>query len=444
MSILPKFQFIAEALNANGGFAPQASAKLLADSEAVLNTHLIRYPRETVAKFNRRNENVHYRNFMLSACNRFTGFLFSKSASRQLSGLYQTMTDDIDRQGNHINQFWQVFAVNAKARGSMLVLIDMPQQLPDNRADQINNRVLPYFNMIEPEWIQDYVLDDEGRFDWVALPIRYQNKPAWKVWTSTEWRIQEPRKDGAVYEQAEHGLGINPVLIFTESDLFPCYGEFSQIAELTKAWFNRTSERDEQLRGQTFNVFTYQLGDLETAETVASTLNIGVNNALLYKGERPGFIAPEASCLQNYAEVILALEEAIKEIGHHIEMTAQQEAAAALNLRMKNLSSSLSLFAQRLADFERNCWDVAARWLNQTQVPLITWPINYDIADVGQELSILQQMQAAGFADSVIREQQKRIIQIQFNGLDNDEIDTLIQDTESAKMEIQTNDPNLA
>jgi len=75
---------------------------------------------------------------------------------------------------------------------------------------------------------------------------------------------------------------------------------------------------------------------------------------------------------------------------------------------------------------------------------LITWPINYDIADVGQELSILQQMQAAGFADSVIREQQKRIIQIQFNGLDNDEIDTLIQDTESAKMEIQTNDPNLA
>lgn len=437
MKSLARFSFIADAIDASGGFAPQAAAARLDDTAPVSATYLVQYPRESNEKFNRRNEIATYRNFLLSACSRFTGFLFGKSANRSTtSPLFEATIDDIDMRGNAANVFWQEFALQAKARGTMLLLVDMPESIPDNRADQVAERALPYFAMIKPETVQDYALDDDGKFEWVALHDEFDGKDAWKVWDKTGWRLQEPKRNGKVFDEGEHGIAECPVLIFTESGSFPYFGEFAQIADLSKAWFNRTSERDEQLRGQTFNVFTYQLGEDETHESVSGNISIGVNNALLYRGERPGFIAPEASCLENYEKSIDALEEAIKEIGYHIELTAQAEAAAALNLRMRNLSSALSMFAQRLSDFEKRCWWVASRWLTVNDVPEVEWPSSYDIADIGGELAILQQMQASGFAQDTLIEQQKRIIQLQFHNIEQDVLAGLLASADNARQEV--------
>lgn len=69
-----RYRFIADALNASGGFAPQQAAAKQAADFALGNTYLVQYPRERADKFNRRNQVAVYRNFLLSACSRFNGF----------------------------------------------------------------------------------------------------------------------------------------------------------------------------------------------------------------------------------------------------------------------------------------------------------------------------------------------------------------------------------
>ena len=431
-----RFRFLADALNASGGFAPQkaATALVLSNSEAlVYPTYLVKYSRELAEKFNRRNQVAVYRNFLRSTCSRYNGYLFSKSASRATnSPLYKAMLEDLDMRGNAAGIFWQDFALNAKARGSMLVLVDMTTELPDNQAEQVATRSVPYFLGIPPECIADCDVGDDGKFEWIALHDEYNERPAWKVWTKTDWRIQAPGKEGAIYDQGAHQLGECPVLIFSEQSEFPHYGEFSQIADLSLSWFNLVSSRDEILYGNAFPFLTYQLTDTEQAGDL--NLTMGVSNAVIYRGERPGYVSPESTALDVLERAIDRIEKAIQEIGYHIDMTAQAEAAAALNLRFRNLSASLTSFSQRLADFERRCWWTAAKWLNLSEIPAIEWPGDYDIADVMTEIGILQNMQASAFSAEVIAKQQERIIKMQFANIDQTEFDALI----SAPAEHQT------
>lgn len=427
-----RYRFIADALNASGGFAPQQAAAKQAADFALGNTYLVQYPRERADKFNRRNQVAVYRNFLLSACSRFNGFLFSKKTSRYTANsLYIAMLDDIDQKGNSAEVFWHYFTLNAKARGAMLLLIDMPTELPATQADQVQFRALPYFVAIAPETVADAELNDRGAFDWVAFEVDYNEKKAWKVWTKTDWRIQEPERNGKIHLSGEHLLGECPVLIFTEQADFPCYGEFSQIADLSLSWFNQVSSRDEILRGNAFPVLTYQIGETEQIGAIEGNLTVGVSNAILYRGERPDYVSPESTSLDVHERAIDKLEAAIQEIGYHIDLTAQAEAAAALNLRFRNLSSALTLFASRMADFERRCWWMASRWLGRNDIPEIEWPSSYDIADINGELAILQQMQLSGFAPEVIAEQQKRIIRLQFHAVEQTDLNALLESAPS-------------
>jgi hypothetical protein len=441
MASLSRFPFLADALHGSGGFAPPWVG---ADSTvAVSPTYLVQYPRESAQKFNRRNHVAVYRNFLHSASARFCGYLFAKSVARMdVSTLLLPVLDDADRQGNQIDVFWQEFALNAKARGTMLLLVDMPAEVPFDRQAQQGARALPYFAAINPEDVADYALDDTGRFDWVALSLRVDGKLLWKVWDKTGWWIQEPGQTGRVLERGEHPLNECPVLIFTEWGGFPCYGEFSQIADLSKAWFNRVSERDEILRAQTFSVLTYQVVPEDNQLSAASLSEaIGTHSMLTHRGIAPAFIAPDSSPAQIYAQVIADLETAMRDIGYSVELTAQAEAAAALNLRFKNLSSALTQFARRLGDLEARAWDLAVKWLgNAVAPPRVEWPTSYDLADVRGELDILQGMQASNFPGPALAEQQKRIVSLQFQGADSEVLDDIFTRIDETAQEIPASD----
>jgi hypothetical protein len=445
-----RFRFVAEALLGTGGFAPDPFGHLSPYqlpqniTLPVWPTYLVRYPRESVEKFNRRNQLAVYRNFLHSACARFTGYLFSQRPNRMdVPALLQPILDNADGCGNRLDVFWHEFALHAKARGTLLLLVDMPHEIPGNRAEQIAARALPYFSVLYPESIADYKLDDYGKFEHVALWAEQEDKrQVWRVWDKQGWRVQQPSINGTVLDQGEHVLGECPVLIFTERGGFPCHGEFSQIADLSKAWFNRVSERDEILRAQTFSVLTYQTTDRDNQLSAAALSEaIGAHSMLTHTGIAPSFIAPEASPAEIYSKVIDGLETAIRDIAYSVELTAQAEAAAALNLRFRNLSSALSLFAQRMQDLESRAWWLACRWLEIKTTPQVQWPASYDIADVRGELEILQLLQASNFPTEAITEQQKRIAQIQFQGMADVDLEPIIAAIGEAGLEAPPSPP---
>lgn len=426
-----RFDFIRQALEGDGGFRPRVSFDAQGNPAAPGQTFLVKYPRESDGKFARRNELAWYENHLSSACERFIGYLAARAVSRDITHpLYAAMADDINGRGDSISVMWQDFALHAKARGTMLMLVDMPSAVPESLGEQIEQRTVPMWQPIPPEAIGDYQLGDDGKFDWVSFHGSYVMPDGERV--AATWRFDRAgwsvRKGEDIIDGGEHPLGECPVLIFTESGDFPCYGSFSQIADLTRRLFNATSELDEILRAQTFSLLTYQVPPEQAHQFNAASVAeaIGTHNMLVHNGQTPAFIAPPDGPARIYLDTIAAIERRIREIGLAVEAPNQQESGIALQMRFQALNTALARFASRLEDLERRAWELSRRWLGLTQAPDIQWHRDYTLADVATEMSILQQLQMAGAPAAAIAEQMKRVIMLQFGGLEQDALDALM------------------
>lgn len=428
-----RFQFIAYALNGSGGFSPAVTADTLDGRNARLTgaSYLVRYPRESDEKFARRNQVAWYRNFLRPACQRFAGYLAKKPPTRDIAHpLLQSLLDDCDWRGNALDVFWSSFAIDAKARGSMLVVVDMPRALPGNRAEQLTQRAFPYLQTIEPERVIAYTLNVYGRLDLVAIAdSNDRGEPIYRCWSTVEWWTQKP---GAIGDPAlrldgdTHPLGVCPVLAFTEMGDFPHLGDFAQIADLSRRYFNAASERDEILRAQTFSLLTYQVPPEEVGFEPSQVAEaIGTHNMLIHRGDVPAFIAPPDGPATIYGEVLAQIEETIRRIAMTVEQPTTAESGVALTIRFQELNSTLCAFARRMEDLERRVWDLACRWLGIAQQPDIAWAKSYELADVATEMSVLQNMQASGFPDEVVRAQMSNLVGLQFSNLDADTVAAL-------------------
>src|SRR5690606_20729474 len=144
------------------------------------------------------------------------------------------------------------FMTEAKARGCMLLLVDMPDTLPETQADQIKQRAFPYLVAISPEQVTHYELDERGRLTTVSIADTGTNAKGeditiTRTWNTESWEVKHGED---VVKSGDHGLGVTPVLIFSESGAFPSEGAFSPIADLAKRLYNMLSELDELLRSQ--------------------------------------------------------------------------------------------------------------------------------------------------------------------------------------------------
>lgn len=443
-----RFQFVREALEGSGGFRPVCPRNEKGELIAPTQTHLIPYPREQDEKFARRNQVAWYANDIAPACERFAGYMTVNPPSRTMThDVYKAMADELDGQGNSQDVFWGDFIVQAKARGTMLLLVDMPRVTENTPAGA---RTAPYCVPIAPEAVSDYRIGSDGRFEWVEFPGVYTAEDGETL--DVIWRFDqekwEAKRNGATIDSGEHPCEECPVLIFTESGSFPCYGQFSQIADISRRLFNMRSELDEILRAQTFSVLSYPIppehAHLVNISEVAET--IGTHNMLVHygaaHGSAPAFIAPPDGPATIYLQTIAALQDRINEISLNVEMPNQQESGIALQMRFQALNSALSKFAERMEDLERRMWDVARKWCGLSVAPDVQWRRNYMLADVGNELAVLQQMQSSGMPERVIQEQMRRIISVQFGGLGHEQQEEIAAAIDESGKEIDDDDHN--
>jgi hypothetical protein len=387
-----------------------------------------------------------YASPLSQACDRFVGYLATKAPQRDTPHeLFAQMADDIDGRGNAIDVFWQQFAVNAKARGSMLLLVDMPSMLPQTQADQMATRAAPYWTAIAPETVGDYSVGDDGKFDFVEFDGTFTKKSGEKVactwrFERTQWEARDREK--RVLSEGPVPIGECPVLIFTEGGDFPHFGSFAAIADLSKRLFNLDSELDEILRGQTFSLLTMQVPDQATegakiaaAKTAGET--ISTNNLLLHTGNSPAFIAPQEGPARVYLDRIDKLRDQINEIGLNVATVNAQESGIAMQMRFAQINGALARFAGRMEDLERRAWDLSRRWLGMTAEVEVSWPRDFNLSDLDIELKVLADMQAANMPTAVIVEQEKRIVMLQFGSLQDDKIDEINAAIEERLNEVQ-------
>jgi len=435
-----RFTFIRDALNGTGGFRPNITYDSAGKPIKAENTYLIQYPRESAERFARRNQVSWFTRDMMNACERFVGYLTKQPPVREVnSPLLRLILDDCDWRGNSLEVFFQSFAVEAKARGTMLLLIDMPrtENIPGNQAEQLGNRAVPYLVQIPPERVFDYELNERGRLSSISIHdymlIDGKQEIVRRIWTNTDWKIERivsaaGKESTTVVDSGVHNLGVCPVIYFSESGEFMGEGGFSEIADLSKALFNRRSELDEILRSQTFSLMHYHVpidmaGTFDAAKVSEA---VGTHNMLLHYGNAPGFIAPSEGPASTYAAVIDALVLRIREVSMSFETPDYKESGAALTIRFQSLNGALTKFARRMEDFERQMWDIAARWLNVEANASTRWPREYAIANPEREMSVLENMQSTGFPDAVIMAKKRAIIGLEFTTVEPDDLSELI------------------
>jgi len=295
---------------------------------------------------------------------------------------------------------------------------------------------LPYFVEIAPERLIKYKLDKYGKFEFVAFSDYVDNSTFEKneiieiirYFDKNEWRIYD--KDYNLIESGEHNLGICPLIIFSETGIFPDVGEFTQIASLAKRHYNLLSELDEILRGETFPILTLNADNPSDVE-----LKIASDNAIVYQSgmNKPEFIAPPSAPAEIYLKKIKDLENQIDKIAYDISTNESNESGIALDLKFQGLNASLANFAIRLEDLERRAFDIVCKYLNIQNDITIQYSHNFSIVDVNKEIEILSEMKNLIDSPTYFNLKTMQIISNDLNSIDPEDFAKIKSEIEDEK-----------
>lgn len=443
-----RFLFLATALDGSGGFRPRVRTTLVDAPdgqtrevpELVGPCYLDRYPRESAEKLAGRAKVAQYINHLDRAVGRFTSFLGRRRPLRSgVDGpLMRLLVQDADMRGSPLDQFWASFDREAKARGSMLLVVDMAKATDTQRedgapavqslGDQIRLRAVPYLRAVPPEFVKSFTLDEEtGAFESISLSWSVERSGRvvniTRTWDAQGW---QEHVDGELTDAAPHPFGVCPVLAFTEDgSAFPRVGLYAQIADISRRLFNARSERDELLRSQTFSLLTYPV-PAEAWPTWEQnrdkiTATIGTHSMLVHMGDTPAFIAPPNGPIEAYGAAIAELEEQIRVLSHAdstADGTSPAESGLARRQRFEALNAELTSFAGQMQALEMRAWALFARGLGIANTAACEWPSDFNLADISAELEILELMQTTGFPPQVLQAKRRAIVSIEFDAAD--------------------------
>jgi hypothetical protein len=433
-SATARFGFLAESLNGTGGYAAcvvwsNGGVNSMRRPKGVSGpSYLIPYPRENLEKYACRVASTPFESHLREAVERFTAYMGRKSPQRDGADgpLTAMLLNDADNCGNHLDVFWQNFMQNALARGSMLLLIDMPMMRTDrNMAETLQgvSRNVPYLKSITPESISSYKLRDDGLFDFVDIAdtelINGRMEPVTRRFDAQGWQVL---RGNDVVRQGVHPFGQCPVLAYTENcSPYPCIGRFAQIADLSNRLYNSRSELIEILRSQGFSLLTQQIateGDRDAAQNGVKT--IGTSAMLFHTGATPAFIAPPNGPVEMLLKEQEELRLAISRIGMEPQINTSTRAESGLSrkLQFEGLNSALARFARAMQDLESKVWGMYCGALGISQSVSVDWPDDYNLLDSQSELDILLTMQQTGFPDEVQIAKRAAIVSAEFDRAD--------------------------
>lgn len=466
---LARFAFLAEAFEGDGGFTPrvtwedqsvatkdQAGTTIYATRRVpklAAPCHLVPYPRESAEKFASRAAVAVYENHLREACERFIGYLGRRRPVRDGidAPLTALLVADADMRGTPLDQFFVGFALQAKARGSMLLMIDLPgepgEAEPASLQAQISSRKVPLLRAIEPEALANFEVDDDtGLMTSVSIActelVGGEPKACVRTWNASGWVLS---CGGKTVTEGLHPFGQCPFLALTESGaLFPHVGKYAQIADLGRRLFNARSELDEILRGQTFSLLTLQIPpEAATYDLATAVAGIGTSSMLTHQGITPAFIAPDSGPATTYLAVIEQLQQSIKRIAME-EATAGDaaESGVARRLRFERLNSDLANFAHKLQALEVRMWAMFHRALGTNNRVMVEWPSDFNLVDTLAELDILAAMQATGFPPAVLAAKRETVVGAEFDAADDDTKAALRAALDEQAQEKPPADPN--
>ena len=431
--------------------------------------NLFMHPRERSQDYQRRLNMSYYYNFCAPILDIYSNHLFKNPVIEEfeeLEGTLEEVGDDIDRTGSSIAEFRKELSNMCQLYGHMFVIVDSPNIPTENIVtlqDQINERAFPYLTMHAPQNILNWSLDEYGNPYWVLVRETYDgNKDVatfdprkrhviqYRLWTREMWALY----DDSYVQIADgiHGLGVVPIVCAFDKKSkkvrnFLGVSTLADIAFIARDIYNSCSELKQILRDQTFAFLAINGSANEYSE-----LEIGIGKGLLYPEGRqvPQYISPPSSNAQTYFEHIDRQVSKIFQLAKldsggvsgkvaNAQGIADQQSGVSKAWDFNQTNSALSDKAGNLEDAEMKIWKVFAACMGQDFTGTVTYPNEFSISSLMDDLSELEKEAKLDFGKTFNIEVRKAIIKKKFPRKPDADIDAMAKEIEG---DIQTKQEN--
>lgn len=401
---------------------------------------LRRHPRESLENFADRQALAYYLNYTAPIVNASVDPIFKDEIPREYEDTetFDTFLKDCDRSGTSYQDFCKNAALQARLYGCCYVVVDNYATQEAALSAAVENRQVPFLKLVMPYQVQDWSVDDYGRFTMFRYTEEVQSganskKTTEYLWTEDEWEVGSG--DEAV--KGLNPLHRVPVVSWrartTQKIFVKPPSEYLSIAQVNYFLYQLCSWHTQILRDQAFNILT--MPDVGSSE-----ITIGTNNVLTYPPEAshiPTFISPSAepaNMLTNHMDRLIK------------EMFRMSGLDSVVGVRTDNSKSGVAKqwdfekTNQRLADFSVRCENadkaiiqLYSEWSNEDPQYTCEYPRDFKINDITDALTDAAAALDLGFdSPTYKREVLKKVLAAYMPNVAPEIYDQMVEEVERA------------
>ena len=370
------------------------------------------------------------------------------------------------KNGLEMRDFSRQVSKKASINGRIGVVVDNTARAAVlSKAEEKQQGVRTYAYIIGPKQLLDYSYGEDGGLNWVLIMEEVRDdfdpmnssgdeRPRYRLWTKTEWRLFEEQGKGRQKKVVEvgngaHNLGVVPVIlvdnIITDEE-YVAPALIDDIAYLDRAVANYLSNLDAIIQDQTFSQLAMPAQNVLPGEDNYTKLTeMGTKRVFLYDGEggqKPEYLSPDPK----QAQMILAvINKIINEIYHTVglagERTKQDNALGIDNSSgvakaydFERVNALLQAKADSLEVVENKIAYLVALWNGeegQMRDDLVGYPDNFDTRGLYDEFDIAARLMLVEAPESVRRHQMETVIDKLFPQLAKDLKAKMLEDLKS-------------
>lgn len=365
--------------------------------------YIERYPREGELKYLRRRKVAYYSNYLRPIIDSHVNPIFRKEPKRSWQGnsKFEQFTQNVDACGAGMNRFMKKAALIAKIYGVAFIFTDNFAELPAKLATALKERMFPYSYIVAPRKVESYKVNKFGKLTSITIREPAEDSEGnvtdgeWlREWTSTGWILIGD--DGETKGQGEHNLGRLPVTPLYSNqvekmDTLP-QSEFLDISKMSISLYNRCSELDEILSGQTISIMIYPIAANQKPDCVQEIVT-GIENIIgLYasEGGAPGYISPNSAPAEMQMKQIDRLVTEMYRMARlsHTTGVQQQTSGIAKAYDFEQTNQNLGDFAANIEEAEEDIARVFALWENVDNLDYnVAYDRDFGIIDIASILA---------------------------------------------------------
>ncbi|MCK9596494.1 hypothetical protein M0R19_04880 [Candidatus Pacearchaeota archaeon] len=440
-------------------------------------SYILQHTRESDDAIRKRRARAYYVNLVAPIVDLFTEFIFRKPITRQskteAKGVVEKTVKKVKEvlnvgQRNVFDEFWEnsdgkkrpikKFMIDAdKLRqifGYVDILVDRPS------AEQIADgmEAKSYAIAYTPENCINWSMDANGEFIWLRFreyiedfedPYKLEPEEItdesyyYVTWTKKEWvkhKIDPKSKDVIKVGGGAHNLGIVPVYRLKNKSSFK-YQDIGialvqDIAGVCKAILRWTSLLDEELHNKALNILR-----IAAWPDMPNTFTLSEGNVLAYTPVEgagpPEFMAPTSEPAANLRANIKDEKDTILKIVKLKGGVAVEEQTSPSGIALARIFNETNNAISAKADALQDCEDALCRfvglWANTPWKGSISYPDDFDIYNLTDELNILLSAREALTSETAIKNIEKGVVKKMLPDVDPDAMKTIEEEIDEAQ-----------